>query len=447
MQNSPYEQYKNSNSVWLGTLPSHWEVKKLKFVANPQPSNVDKKTIDDEIPVQLCNYVDVYKNDFIDSKVAFMQATATSAEIEKFKLNIGDVIVTKDSETPQDIAVPALVVEESDNLICGYHLTQIKQKLINGSFLFRLFQSKGFNAQFIVQANGVTRFGLPSYAIDNAFVPIPSLDEQQKIADFLDYKTTQIDALIEKKEALLLKLQEKRSALIAQAVTKGINPDVTMKDSGVEWLGEVPSDWLVLPLRRLVNSVKTGSTPTNVNEGHFQDDGLNWFRPGDFSNNIYLEKAEKSLSTDGATEVRTFPKHTVMHVGIGATIGKVAITVSPSSCNQQINAIVCNDRLDPIFAAYFLQSIKDYIVKCGKYTTLPIINQDETKSLFFTVPSLLEQNLIASYILKNSEYIEKQNKKINSAILLLREYRSALITNAVTGKIDVRDFINPEVKS
>ena len=232
-----YDSLKSSGSAWLGDIPTHWGTKKLKFLATVQPSNVDKKTVEGEEPVILCNYTDVYKNEYIDSRLEFMQASATEAEIRKFKVDIGDVIVTKDSETPDDIAVPACIAEDVEGLICGYHLTQIKPIDLHGRYLFRLFQSKGFNAQFAVAANGVTRFGLPQHAIANAFTPLPPLAEQQAIARFLDFKTAQIDALInamgggsgisgsanEKKKNMVGLLHEYRAALITNAVTGKID--------------------------------------------------------------------------------------------------------------------------------------------------------------------------------------------------------------------------------
>jgi type I restriction enzyme, S subunit len=132
-----YEKYRDSGVDWLGEIPEHWKLKKLKFATVVQPSNVDKKTIDNEEEILLCNYSDVYNNDYITDKIDFMQATATLGEIEKFLIEQGDVIITKDSENPNDIAVPALVIQDFDNVICGYHLTQIKQQDISGYFVFR----------------------------------------------------------------------------------------------------------------------------------------------------------------------------------------------------------------------------------------------------------------------------------------------------------------------
>ena len=135
-------------------------MKKLKYVADANPSNINKKSKDTEDAVLLCNYVDVYKNEFINNELSFMKATANEDQIKKFILEKGDVIATKDSESPDDIANSALVVEILDDVVCGYHLTHIKPKDIHGEYLFRYFQTKYLNSYFEVSANGVTRYGL-----------------------------------------------------------------------------------------------------------------------------------------------------------------------------------------------------------------------------------------------------------------------------------------------
>lgn len=127
-----------------------------------------------------------------------------------------------------------------------------------------------------------------------------------------------------------------------------------------------------------------------------------------------------------------------MLVGIGATIGKVGLALGESSCNQQINAIGCGTKLDPVFATYYLNILRDFIVKCGKFTTLPLINQDETKNLAFAVPPLSEQSAIAAYLDRETVKIDRLMTQVDEAIYRLTEYRQALITSAVTGKIDVR---------
>ncbi len=217
----PNTKMKDSGVDWLGKVPKHWDIKKLKFNALVQFSNVDKKSEEGEIPVRLCNYVDVYYNDFITSDLDFMEATASIEEIKKFHLNIGNVLLTKDSEEWNDIAVPAYVASELPNVICGYHLAQIRPdtRLINGKYLFWLLSADCVNYQFQIEASGVTRFGLGNYALSNSMVLIPPKKEQDKITDFLDRKATQIDDQVERGRKSIELLKEYRTSLISEVVT------------------------------------------------------------------------------------------------------------------------------------------------------------------------------------------------------------------------------------
>ena len=175
----PYPKYKNSGIPWLGEIPEYWEVRKLKYLADSLPSNVDKHSRDNEKIVRLCNYTDVYKNDYINDTMKLMIATASDEQIAKLTLYPNDIIITKDSETANDIAVPAFVKEPLTNVICGYHLTLVRPKEeIYPKFLFRLFQHKLFNSQFEVASNGITRVGLGVYDTINAICVVPTPSEQ-----------------------------------------------------------------------------------------------------------------------------------------------------------------------------------------------------------------------------------------------------------------------------
>lgn len=431
MSLSAYKSYKLTENAWIEKIPEHWDIKKLKFVAKPQPSNVDKKTVEGEVQVRLCNYTDVYKNEFIDASIDFMEATATIDEINKFKLDIGDVIVTKDSETPQDIAVPALVIEAADDLVCGYHLTQIKQRGLNGNYLFRLFQSKIFNAQFIVQANGVTRFGLPSYAIDNAQVPVPSIQEQKQIADFLDYKTAQIDALIAKKEELLLKLQEKRAALITHVVTKGLNPDAPTKDSEIEWLGKIPEHWGIVALRYACDSLNRKRIPLSAEErGAMIERVYPYYGASgiiDKVENYIFDEKTVLIAEDGANLLsRSTP---LAFIADGQYwVNNHAHILSPTRGPFEFWAdLLCIIQYEPWITG----------------SAQPKLSKENLGGIKLPLPPKDEQEQIVKYIAKFRNEIEPLMEKVREAINRLGEYRSVLIANAVTGKIDIREVTIP----
>lgn len=206
----------------LNKIPEHWEVRRLKFLAEVNFSTVDKHSHKEEKQVRLCNYVDVYKHEYITNDFNFMIATATDAEIKRFTVEKGDVIITKDSETAADIAIPALVVEDLENVVCAYHLAHIKpnRELIESEFLFRLFQSKKINSHFEVAAKGVTRHGLSYDDINSVFLPFPpTLKEQEEIIKHIKTESRTLDIAIGKAEREIELIKEYREAMIAEAVT------------------------------------------------------------------------------------------------------------------------------------------------------------------------------------------------------------------------------------
>ena len=247
----PYPAMKNSCVAGLGAVPAHWEMHRLATITEMRVSNVDKRSKVDERPVRLCNYVDVYKNERVHAGVRFMRATASEQEIDRFRLALGDVLITKDSEDWQDIGVPALVEYVADDLLCGYHVAILRPyTAMVGDYLLRALQSRPIKWQFRVAAAGVTRYGLTHNAIRSVRVSLPPLAEQTAIARFLDHADRRIRRYIRTKERLIELLEEQKQAIIHQAVTGQIDvgsgqPYPAYKDSGVEWLGEVPEHWEV----------------------------------------------------------------------------------------------------------------------------------------------------------------------------------------------------------
>ena len=308
---------------------------------------------------------------------------------------------------------------------------------LDARFLFYVTMAddfRSYGSAEMLGAGGQKR--VPERFLKDWQTPLPAIDTQRRIAAFLDEKLAQIDGLIARKQALLERLAEKRQAIITQAVTKGLNPDVLIKDSGIEWLGQIPAHWDALPLRRLADRVVTGRTPPAAAGDFFTDGDVPWYTPGDFDG-MFLADAEKSLTTDAFSEgyAVQYPANSVLLVGIGATLGKVAVAPVTCSSNQQINAITAKAETDAIFLAYSLHAFRAEIRMSASGNTLPILNQDKTKAIIMTRPPYAEQAAIGAILCEQDRKIEVVVEMVMKSIALLVERRSALVTIAVTGQI------------
>lgn len=421
-------------------LPPGWKLEKLKFYADVRNSNVDKTISEDEEPVRLCNYTDVYYNDQITPDLPFMEGSATEAEIERFQLKRGQVIITKDSEGWDDIGIPALVTEDMPDVLCGYHLSIFEPgPELDGGFLAWLCRSEPLNDQFKLAANGVTRFGLGQYPMKNAFVALPPLDTQRRIARFLGEKTARIDGLIEKKRALLDRLAEMRQALITRAVTKGLNPDVPMKPSGIDWLGDIPAHWVVLrlkfiasePLSYGANAAAEFDEPewprfvriTDVDElGRLRDETFRSLPP---------EVAERYL----------LQHNDILLARSGATVGKSFIYKESWGVACYAGYLIrarISEEHDARFFYWFLNSTAywEWVQSNFIQSTIQNISADKYANLQIAHPlDKAEQQRIADFIENSCAAIDRQWEKITGSVKRLDEYRAALITAAVTGQI------------
>ena len=438
-----YPAYKDSSIVWLGKIPAHWEVTRLKSFATVQLSNVDKKSTEGQNAVQLCNYVDVYYNERIDKRIEFMPATATSGQIRRFSLQSGDVLITKDSETWTDIAVPAVVSEDLPGVLCGYHLAHIRPgQHCNGGFLSRLFAAIGPRDQYHISANGITRFGLTGDSVRAGVFALPPLREQRAIAAFLDRETVGIDALVAKKERLIELLQEKLAALISHTVTRGLDPDVPTKNSGVEWLGEIPAHW----------DTKRLKTFSRIRYGLGQP-------PRESSNGLPLIRATNVISGRITEENMVYVDAEDVPTGRDAFLAEGEIIVVRSGAYTADSAIIpkaydgavagydmvvaANGALSEFVAAALLCTyvLDGQLVISSMRSAQPHLNAEELGAAVILLPPLHEQRAIADFLDRETAKIDALISKVREAIDRLNELRSALISEAVTGKIDVRGIV------
>jgi type I restriction enzyme S subunit len=433
----PYPAYKDAGVPWLGDVPAHWEVRKQRQLVDMLVSNVDKHSFEGETAVRLCNYVDVYKNDRITERLHFMKATATTDEIQRFRLEKGDVVVTKDSESWSDIGVPALVEYAADDLVCGYHLAILRPRTeqISGEYLYRATQSQGIASQYHVSANGITRYGLTHQGIKSVQLPLPPLPEQAAIVRYLTHMDGRINRLIRAKRKLIALLEEQKQAIIHHAVTRGLDPDVALRPSGVEWLGDVPAHWEERPAKYYFREVDERSTTGE--EELLSVSHITGVSPRS-QKNITMFKALSyvghKLCEPGDLVINT------MWAWMGALgVANQSGIVSPSYAVYR-----------PIEHGSFMPEFIDHLLRIKPYVSEYICSSTGIRSsrlrlypekflaIPIAIPSIDEQMDIV-------EAINRENKQLNDAIsltgrqiTLLREYRTRLIADVVTGKLDVR---------
>jgi type I restriction enzyme S subunit len=273
-------------------------------------------------------------------------------------------------------------------------------------------------------------------------LPVPPAKDAAIIAAYLDRETGRIDALVARLERLIALLTEKRQAVISHAVTKGLNPAAPMKDSGIDWLGEVPAHWETVAVRRIADSVTTGGTPSGVVLSEDETAALPWFTPSDFRS-LRLETAGKSLSRDTIEneDAKVFHGGSVLLVGIGATLGKVGKAVSSCSANQQIN---CIGRLHRIAAEFLTLSLSAQLQQMkflSNASTIGILNQEKTKEVMICLPPMDEQREIVERLERHLDEIGVAVSRLSSSIAVVKERRAALISAAVTGQIPLADMV------
>lgn len=432
-----YEEYKESGVEWLGEVPAHWVVTQIKYVAQINPSKSELKTIPLDTPVTFLPMESIGETGRLDMRNSKPLSEVISAGYTYLAEN--DVIIAKITpcfENGKGAIATGLL---NGIAFATTEVVPFRCFKINNQYLYFLLSSSPFRKiaeGSMYGAGGQKRVSETFFANYKCCIP-PTNEEQKQIVAFIDKETTKIDTLIDKQEQLITLLQEKRQAIISHAVTRGLNPDAKMKDSGIEWLGEIPEHWEPLRLKWVVHSVLTGGTPKKE---AFEEGYVDWFTPGDFKDEVVLKSAQKQIAPEKATKgLQLFPPNSVLIVGIGATLGKVGLLKTKSAANQQINGVIPNNRVVPIYLTFSLLAQNAFMKQIANISTLSIMNQDKTKQIPLVVPPIDEQKRIIAFLNKETAKIDTLIEKCKTAIELLKERRTALISAAVTGKIDVRN--------
>ena len=371
---------------------------------------------------------------------------ASPGEIMSYEVKDGDLLVCEGGE----VGRCGIVRNPPDKCIIQNALHRVRARNSSSiGFLMYVLHSVNSSGWFDVLCNKATIAHFTGEKFAELRIPIPRPHEQQAIATFLDRETSRIDELIAKKERQIELLQEKRSALISHAVTKGLDPNLKMKDSGVEWLGEIPEHWEVKKVKNVVLKIGSGKTPKGGSEVYV-DSGIMLIR----SQNVHFDGLrlddiafiEPEIDAEMAN-TRVIPGDTLLNI-TGASLGRCCIMPANHDL-ANVNQHVCivrprKDIIDPHFLYFTMCShpLQSQIFANENGTSREGLNFEQVSNLLIPFPpGIIEQQAIIGKVITNIQKMDINIAKVNRSIDLLREYRTALISAAVTGKIDLREEV------
>lgn len=437
-----YESYKDSGVEWLGEIPEHWEVRKFKFVLKQSKGlTITKQNLISE-GVFCVNYGEIHSKFGFELDTSKHKLKCVDEEYlitdSNSLLNKGDFVF---ADTSEDIEGSGNFTHltSNDRVFAGYHTVIARPKIeIISLFLAFVFDSTSFRNQIRKKVKGVKVYSITQSVLKETNIWIPPLPEQTKIAQFLDDKITKIDDAIAIKEQQINLLKERKQILIHKAVTRGLDDNVKLKDSGVEWIGEIPVGWEVKKVTHLFDSIGSGTTPTS-GDNRYYDGKFNFLQTGDLNDGeiYHTKRTLKERAFRDFSSLKIYPKGSLVMAMYGATIGKLGILDIESATNQACCIFRKSDKIRTKYFFQVLLAFRTQIISFGYGGGQPNISQDLIKSLRFPIAPLSEQKEI-------SEHIEMASQKIETAISLkqqeiekLKEYKSSLINGVVTGKVKV----------
>lgn len=434
-----YNEYKNVSMGWLSKIPSHWEVVPLKYSAeNSESSFIDGDWIESKViesdGIRYLTTGNVGVIDYKEQGNGFI-SEKTFKELDCTEVFPGDILISRlNYPIGRSCIVPQLgyrIVVAVDNVIYRPDTNRYNKKFLVYQMNCHPYSE---NANFI--ARGSTMQRITRTQLGALKLCVPPLLEQDSIATYLDKKCSEIDKVISAQQKRIALLQELKQSVITHAVTKGLNPDVEMKDSGVEWIGEVPEHWDVMKTSLAFLGIGSGTTPsTSKKEFYDEENGKYWLQTGDLNDGTITDTSKKVTEfAVKACNLKFYPKASVVIAMYGATIGKVGILGIETATNQACCVLPRAKNMASKYAFYEFLACKPALLVSAIGGGQPNISQDTIKKQKITVPPLAEQQSIATYLDKKCASIDSSISKAQHQVDLLQEYKQSLITEVVTGK-------------
>ena len=441
-----YPKYKDSGVEWLGEVPEHWGVKPIRRVISvPLSNGIFKKKEEFGEGVLLVNVFDIYRPDFKVDFGALDRVNCDPSETLSYEVLSGDLFFVRSSLKQEGIAVVAMAGSCAEPVVFECHLIRARpnRQVLDGRFGSYVLNSVVYRATMGAKAKITTMTTIDQEAILSTLLPIPSVAEQTHIAAFLDRETAKIDGLVGEQRRLMELLKEKRQAVISHAVTQGLNPHAPMKPSGIEWLGDVPAHWECACLTRIASRVVVGIAEAATHA--YADEGVPILR----STNIRAGKIigdilflNPAFAGDrGSKQINTGDLVTVRTGNAGVTV-----VIPPELDGCQCFTMLITTLNEDSIAEYYCYWMNSISAQCyfsleGWGTAQVNISVPILKALPIPLPPTSEQKEIVTYLDREFAKLDTLTAEAQRAIDLLQERRTALISAAVTGQIDVRDAV------
>ena len=418
-----YDSYKDTGISWFGEIPEHWEINRMRYIISYEKGKNPKELYFDSEEGML-PYLSM---DYLRESFDFTQYSYSDTSYTICKN--GDIVLLWDGANAGEF------IKSKDGILCST-CALIKPKNINSQYFWYL--SNAFQDYLQDMTNGMGVPHVDSEELKNLTVVVPPIDEQEVIAEYLDKKCGSIDGIIATQERRIALLNELKQTIITEAVTHGINPDVTLKDSGIDWIGQIPECWEIRKVTHIFKNIGSGTTPsTNVSD-YYDENGLNWLQTGDL-NDSFITETSKHITPLAVEKcnLKQYNPNSLVIAMYGATIGKLGILSIPTTVNQACCVLTPSSTIDIEFAFFSFLAAKQYLISLSTGGGQPNISQDIISRHKLAVPPYNEQVEIVKRLKKKCAGIDSALAKAKREVELLREYKQSVITEAVTGKIKV----------
>lgn len=428
----PYPDYKESGLPWLGQMPTHWGLKRGKSVFQ----SIDQRSATGQEELLT-----------VSSARGIVPRRTASVTMFKAESYLGYKLCW-----PGDLVINSLwawggglgVSRHHGIISSAYGVYRIRTgaQLIP-DYVHELVRSSAFHWELQVRSKGVwiSRLQLTDISFLDAPIPLPPPEEQAVIVRFLDYANGRLERAIRSKRKVIALLHEQKQAIIHCAVTRGLDPTVHLKPSGIPWLGDIPQHWEIVPLKFLCRRIQNGATPPSSEQHYYENGSVPWFGPSSVGMASELGAPVRHLNkvafADGKARLISGPA--ILVIVIGATAGKMGLLVGEGATNQQITAFELKENaIVPQFGIQQLRCSENWLKSTASTATIPILDSGIVNRLPVAFPPCGEQQAILSAISLQTQPLTTAIAHLEREIELLREYRTRLVADVVTGKLDVR---------